>query len=264
MRTGFAISSFCLNDMPLEMALDRLSALTDCVEIMDEGCHRLEDTAVLETFDLRYMVHAPSRGVNLASLLEPVRRASVEVTVACLALSAEVGAPVVVHPGYFAWPRDRKRAEQQFRQSLADLFGAAEDLSATFFIENMGDWEHFLLKTPDELPLIDGAGFALDVGHAHQNHVLPAFLEVPDQPLPPPRQRRDDGRARRGRRGHDRFLGRDGRSPPERGAARDRGRDLRRGRAEHRGPRGPLRRSKPFLRNGDHVSDTFRLSGLAA
>jgi sugar phosphate isomerase/epimerase len=179
MGTEFAVSSYCLNDMPLEMALDRLSTITDCVEVMDEGCHRLEDTAVLELFDLRYMVHAPSRGVNLASLLEPVRRASVEVTATCLALSAELGAPVVVHPGYFAWPRDRKRAEQQFRRSLEDLLGAAGDLSATFYIENMGDWEHFLLKTPDELPLIDGAGFALDVGHAHQNHVLPAFLEVP-------------------------------------------------------------------------------------
>jgi sugar phosphate isomerase/epimerase len=179
MRTEFAISSFCLNDTPLEMALDRLSAVTDWVEVMDEGCHRLEDTAVLETFDLRYMVHAPSRGVNLASLLEPVRRASVEVTATCFELAARVGAPVVVHPGYFAWPRDRRRAEQQFRRSLAELFAAAEDLSAAFFIENMGDWEHFLLKTPDELPLIDGAAFALDVGHAHQNHVLPAFLEVP-------------------------------------------------------------------------------------
>lgn len=179
MRTGFAISSYCLNDLPLDQALDRLSAVTGCVEVMDEGCHRLEDTDILETFDLRYMVHAPSRGVNLASLLEPIRRASVEVTVACIALSTEVGAPVVVHPGYFAWPRDRKRAEQQFRRSLSELFGAAEDLSAVFYIENMGDWEHFLLKTPDELPLIDGAGFALDVGHAHQNHVLPAFLEVP-------------------------------------------------------------------------------------
>ena len=118
MRTGFAISSFCLNDLPLEMALDRLSTVTDSVEIMDEGCHRLEDAAVLETFDLRYAIHAPSRGVNLASLLEPIRRASVEVTVACLALAIEVDAPVVVHPGYFAWPRDRKRAEQQFARSL--------------------------------------------------------------------------------------------------------------------------------------------------
>lgn len=179
MRTGFAISSFCLNDLPLEMALDRLSAVTDYVEVMDEGCHRLEDIAVLETFDLRYAIHAPSRGVNLASLLEPVRRASVEVTIACLALAVEVDAPVVVHPGYSAWPRDRKEAEQQFARSLADLLEAAGNLSATFFIENMGDWEHFLLKTPDELPLIDGIGFALDVGHAHQNQALPAFLEVP-------------------------------------------------------------------------------------
>lgn len=179
MRTGFAISSFCMNDLPLEMALDRLSTVTDCVEIMDEGCHRLEKIDILETFDLRYAIHAPSRGVNLASLLEPIRRASVEVTVACLALAVEVDAPVVVHPGYFAWPRDRKRAEQQFERSLAELLAAAKDLSATFFIENMGDWEHFLLKTPDELSLIDGVGFALDVGHAHQNHVLPAFLEVP-------------------------------------------------------------------------------------
>lgn len=179
MPTAFAISSFCLNDLPLEMALDRLSAVTDYVEVMDEGCHRLEDTAVLETFDLRYAIHAPSRGVNLASLLEPIRRASVEVTVTCLALAVEVDAPVVVHPGYFAWPCDRKKAEQQFARSLADLLEAAGDLSATFFLENMGDWEHFLLKTPDELSLIDGAGFALDVGHAHQNHVLPAFLEVP-------------------------------------------------------------------------------------
>lgn len=179
MRTGFAISSFCLNDMPLEMALDRLSTVTDCVEVMDEGCHHLEDTALLETFSLRYMIHAPSRGVNIASLLEPIRRASVEVTVACMELAAGVHAPVVVHPGYFAWPNDRAKAEQQFRRSLSDLTTASDELSARFFIENMGDWEHFLLKTPEELRLIDGADFALDVGHAHQNHVLPEFLDVP-------------------------------------------------------------------------------------
>lgn len=179
MRTGFAISSYCLNDTPLESALDQLAPITDCVEIMDEGCHRLDDTGVLETFDLRYMVHAPSRGVNLASLLEPIRQASVEVTVNVFGLAAEVGASVVIHPGYFAWPGDRQPAERQFRRSLDELLAAAEELSVVFFVENMGDWEHFFLKTPEELPLIDGAPFALDVGHAHQNHVLPAFLEVP-------------------------------------------------------------------------------------
>ena len=50
-----------------------------------------------------------------------------------------------------------------------------------YTVENMGNWEYFLLKTPDELPLIDGCGFTLDVGHAHQNHCLPAFLNRPAQ-----------------------------------------------------------------------------------
>jgi sugar phosphate isomerase/epimerase len=177
MRSRFAVSTFCLNDHPLAEALDRLAGITDRVEVMDEGCHRLKDATVLESFNLHYVIHAPSRGVNLASLLEPVRKASVEVSTDCFRIAAEVGADVVVHPGYFAWPQERKSAEKMFRRSLRELLDTAEELSIRFFVENMGDWEHFLLKTPQELPLIDGAEFALDVGHAHQNHVLPDFLD---------------------------------------------------------------------------------------
>ncbi len=43
----------------------------------------------------------------------------------------------------------------------------------------MGNWEYFLLKTPEELPLLGDASFALDVGHAHQNHCLAEFLQFP-------------------------------------------------------------------------------------
>ncbi len=39
---------------------------------------------------------------------------------------------------------------------------------------------YFFLRTPDELPLIDGIGFALDVGHANLNDgSLPGFLAHP-------------------------------------------------------------------------------------
>lgn len=178
MGTAFGISSFCLHDRPLTEALERLVELTDTVEVMDEGCHRLHDTTVLETFDLEYTIHAPSRGVNLASLLEPVRKASVEVTMSCFSLAAQVGAGVVVHPGYCAWPHERVEAERQFHRSLLELKQSAADLSVSFYVENMGDWNYFLLKTADELPLIEDAGFALDVGHAHQNHALAGFLEA--------------------------------------------------------------------------------------
>ncbi|HPD74797.1 MAG TPA: sugar phosphate isomerase/epimerase, partial [Methanoregulaceae archaeon] len=44
---------------------------------------------------------------------------------------------------------------------------------------NMGDWDYFLLKRPEEIPLIGDCGFTLDVGHANQNHCLTEFLEIP-------------------------------------------------------------------------------------
>jgi sugar phosphate isomerase/epimerase len=48
-----------------------------------------------------------------------------------------------------------------------------------YFIENMGNWEYFFLKTPGELPLIGDSPFALDVGHAHQKFSLTEFLRFP-------------------------------------------------------------------------------------
>ncbi|HTY53199.1 MAG TPA: sugar phosphate isomerase/epimerase family protein [Methanomicrobiales archaeon] len=173
----FGISTFCLHDLPLPEALDRLQGLTDTVEVMDDGNHYLETAEPLESHRFRYSLHSPSRGVNIASLREPIRRASVEVLVQCFAVAAEVNAPVIVHPGYFAWKGEREAAIAQFRHSLADLKRASAELSVPFFLENMPAWDYFFLRFPDEIQLIDGQGFALDVGHAHLNGCLPGFLE---------------------------------------------------------------------------------------
>lgn len=40
------------------------------------------------------------------------------------------------------------------------------------------DMHFFNLRTPDDLALIKGCGFALDTGHAHINHCLPGFLQA--------------------------------------------------------------------------------------
>jgi len=175
----FGISTFCLHAKPLPDALEHLSQITGYVEVMDEGLHFLSDAAVLENYTLRYSIHAPSRGTNLASLLEPIRRASVDVMRDCFTVAAEVNADVVVHPGYFAWAEERKKAEDQFVKSRDALVKIAGELSVTFSFENMGNWEYFLLKHPDELPLIGDCGLTLDVGHAHQNHCLREFLTIP-------------------------------------------------------------------------------------
>jgi sugar phosphate isomerase/epimerase len=174
----FGISSFCLHDQPLSVALDRISAVSDYIEVMDEGLHSLKDASLLENYSVRYSIHAPSRGTNLASLLEPIRRASVEVMGQCFAIAAEVNADVVVHPGYFAWEEERKEAVARFVQSREELMRIAEEYSVGFSFENMGNWPYFLLKRPEEISLTGSCGFALDVGHANQNHCLTDFLRI--------------------------------------------------------------------------------------
>jgi sugar phosphate isomerase/epimerase len=173
------ISTFCLHELPLPAALEILQGYTDTVEIMDDGNHYLDTADPLGSYDLRYFLHSPSRGVNIASLREPIRRASVEVLSQCFAVAVEVDAPVVVHPGYFAWKGEREAAIGQFRRSLGELKEAAGDLSVTFYLENMPAWDYFFLRFPHELPLLDGQGFALDVGHANLNACLPGFLDGP-------------------------------------------------------------------------------------
>jgi len=175
----YGISSFCLSTEPLPDALATLADLTNRIEIMDEGLHHLESAEILESFDCCFSLHVPSRGTNLASLLEPIRKASIEVIAQCMVIAGEVGGSVVVHPGYFAWPVERKKSEEQLGRSLAELTLISNDCDVPFFVENMGNWEYFLFKTPEEIPLINSARFALDVGHAHQMHCLDTFLALP-------------------------------------------------------------------------------------
>ncbi len=175
----YGVSTFCLHQESLISALDKISLISDYIEVMDEGLHFLESAEPLMSYTKKFSIHAPSRGTNISSLLEPIRKASVEVIAQCFRIAAEVNAGVVVHPGYFAWAEERKKAEQQLRVSLSDLSYLGQEYSVRYFIENMGNWDYFFLKTPDEISLIGDTPFALDVGHAHQNHCLREFLDVP-------------------------------------------------------------------------------------
>jgi sugar phosphate isomerase/epimerase len=175
----FGVSTFCLHQESLASALDKISTVSDYIEVMDEGQHYLDSAELLLGYSKKFSLHAPCRGTNIASLLEPIRRASVEVTKQCFRIASEVNASVVVHPGYFAWAEERIKAERQLRTSLSDLNWLGQEYSVQFFIENMGNWDYFFLKTPDEICLLGDTPFALDVGHAHQNNCLNEFLDVP-------------------------------------------------------------------------------------
>lgn len=175
----FGVSTFCLHKIPLSEALERIGRITDYVEIMDDGMHFLSSPELLESHSLKFSLHAPCRSVNIASILEPIRKASVEVIDQCFSVAAEVNAPVVIHPGYCTWREELARALSQNRQSMTELKKLAEERSVTMYVENMGNWDYFLLRYPPELPLLDGCGLALDIGHAHLNACLEEFLSAP-------------------------------------------------------------------------------------
>ena len=172
------ISTYCLLEEPLPVALDRLAGITGLIEVVDEGPHFITDTDLFGSYSADFVIHAPYHGMNIACIFEPVRRASVEVMTDCFAVASEIGASVVLHPGYFAWEQEREQADRQFRRSLAELSRAARELSLTFFFENMGDMNFFNLRTPEDVSIIDGTGLTLDVGHANLNRCLPAFLRM--------------------------------------------------------------------------------------
>lgn len=164
---------------PLAIALERLAPLTDLIEVMDEGPHLIRDTDLFKNYTQKFILHAPFHGVNIASLFEPIRQASVQVTSDCFLRAAAIGAKgVVVHPGYYAWEQEKKAADRQFRRSLRELMHAAREHSVTFWFENMGNMNFFNLRTPDHLRLIGNTGLALDTGHAHLNGCLDQFLET--------------------------------------------------------------------------------------
>lgn len=173
------ISTFCLHDRPLDEVLGTLSEVTDTVEIMNEAGHTLHSSEILESFSFSYSIHAPARGLNIASLHEPIRQACVRVLVDSFRIAADVDGTVVIHPGYFAWEVERGQSLAAFTKSLSELSFAARDMGIEYFVENMGNWEYFFIRYPDELPIIGDVGFAFDVGHANLNNTIDAFLKVP-------------------------------------------------------------------------------------
>ena len=173
------ISTSCLQDISLEDALETLSDMTDFVEIMDDGPHYCQSAEIPGLYSFRYSLHAPSRGVNIASTLEPIRRASVEVIAEALGIAGELNADVVIHPGYAAWLGGRVLSIRALRRSLDEIIAVADDGGTTFYVENMPKWPYFFFCTPEDYQYFDDCPICLDVGHAYMTGTLDSFLSMP-------------------------------------------------------------------------------------
>jgi len=176
------VSTYCLMDRPLRDALELLSQETVLIEVLSDSLHSLFEYAdVCTSFDLRYTVHAPTTDLNIAIENERMRLASIRVIEDLADACDRIGASVlVVHPGVCMDPHLMAASERALYRSLKDLSRIQTGCAVTLAVENMGSWPCCHFRDPGLLPVLDdlGLGFVLDVGHAHLNGNLEAFLRA--------------------------------------------------------------------------------------
>ncbi|MDO8872048.1 MAG: sugar phosphate isomerase/epimerase family protein [Methanoregula sp.] len=174
------ISTFCCIDHPLDEVLETLASRTSHVEIISDGLHDLlADPSPCSEYPLTYSVHAPSSEVNIASVNERMRSASLSVLGDVLAACARIGADhLVVHPGYSPYEQVRERSYASLLRSLNDLARMQDEHGVRVCVENMGGWQCCHFRTPAFLPELAerGLGITLDCGHARLNGNLNEFL----------------------------------------------------------------------------------------
>ncbi|KLK89412.1 hypothetical protein SZ63_02035 [Methanoculleus sediminis] len=162
-------------------ALGLISGRMGRAEILSDGPHNLfRFEEVCHSFDLRYTVHAPVADINIASENERLRRAAFGVIEDLAEVCDRIGAErLVVHPGHVWGAEMRSAAQAALDRSLDDLAAVQQEVNVRFAVENMGAWEICFFRSPEFLDRLAARdlGFALDVGHAHANGNLEAFLE---------------------------------------------------------------------------------------
>lgn len=170
----FSVSTLALYPNPLEDILDFLSAnkIRYC-EIINEYPYHHLDSDIIDSYDVKYSLHAPLSDINLASHNHVIRLSSIEQMKNTMRIASDNDIDVVVvHPGHM--PILQRGLEEKVMkynlESLAECSKYAQDSGINMAIENMPDIDGLLFKDLTELDdLVNeiNAYITLDVGHAH-------------------------------------------------------------------------------------------------
>ena len=161
----------------LKYALEFIEDLgLEYAEIVHQYPSEIVDVEILESFNLKYSIHAPFMDVNIASLQSESRKNSIEQIKNSIDLANEIGAEaVVVHPGsasFLAHKYFLDKVYETSNESIRELGEYSADLGVLTTIENMPDFNGMLYKNMEdlhELLVSLDMTMTLDIGHA--NHV---------------------------------------------------------------------------------------------
>jgi sugar phosphate isomerase/epimerase len=173
-KLKIGVSTLALFPMSLKEILDYLESIKiEYVEIIREYPYHEIDSDLVNSYNFKTSVHSPLSDVNIASLNESIRKASVKEIKDSIDLASKIDASVVVvHPGHMAY-LTREFKDELMKSSLKSLEECsqyAEEHGIEMCVENMPDMEGMICKSLDELYEITkeiGVPMTLDVGHAH-------------------------------------------------------------------------------------------------
>ncbi len=160
------------------------------VEIVDEGLHELNKQRtrslkeVANSFDLKYSVHSPFAGINIALISKFLRGATMRRLRKSLTLSADLGCDLwIFHPGMKAgigafypgleWATNMEsiRLISGFARDCGVRIGIENCLSS-FLMKNVEDFKRFYAEFDRDI------GLVLDTGHANIIKEVDEFLKT--------------------------------------------------------------------------------------
>jgi len=150
----------------------------DYAELVHQFPEETIDREVLESFNLKYTIHAPFMDVNIASLQNQSRLNSVRQIKDSIDLANRINAEaVVVHPGVTSYLPNKyfkNKVDSYAKESMVELGAYGEDLGILTTFENMPAFESMLFENVNELADFlesNDLYMTLDIGHAvHAGH----------------------------------------------------------------------------------------------
>ena len=164
-------------EFELEKTLDFIENLgIEYAELVHQYPAEFIDTEILESYSLKYSIHAPFMDVNIASLQDQSRLNSIAQIKSSIDLANEINAEaVVVHPGLISFLANKyfKNEVYEFaNESIKEIGDYAKDLGVLATIENMPNFESMIYQNIvdlNQLLVENEMHMTLDIGHA--NHV---------------------------------------------------------------------------------------------
>jgi len=183
------VSCTAFSAQPPASVLDSIVGKFDLWEIFSEAensiiGHLDEFADILPSYDICYSVHAPICDINIASIYDSIREASLKETIGTIEAASKLDIDrVTVHPGLSSMSvrgiEDRYIAKA--KESMIELEKASAEYGVHVAIENMPEMYFFLGRTASELSaIVEGTDLDIcfDIGHANTTGQIDAMIDM--------------------------------------------------------------------------------------